>query len=288
MKKPYFQLAEKNMIESTSTLERLATTFQNMADDILTYLPLVAIAAVVMLFGWLVARLLSLLVVRAIEHMDQLWQRLISKQGTEHLQPRHPPARIAGQLVFWLLMLIFITLATEILGLDIFGTWLKEIVTYLPLAVAGILIVLVGFVVSSLARDLVTSAAVSAGLSNGDLLGRTAQIIILFTAIIIGVDQVGIDITFISVVAGIILSAMLGGIALAFGLGARTHVSNIIAANQLHKYYQVGDKIRIGDVEGQVIDITISRMIIETENGSVAVPAKLFDEQVTMVTEKGA
>ena len=276
------------MNESSSILQGLTTGFQNMAAQLLTFLPRIVIALLLLVIGWFVARLLSKLVVRAIDHLDLLWQRLITKRGYAHLQSRHPPTRIVGQLVFWLLMLIFITLATEILGLDIFGIWLKEIVTYLPLAVAGLLIILVGFVVSSLVRDLVTSAADSAKLSHGELLGRTAQFIIMVTAIIIGIDQIGIDIAFLTVVAGIILASMLGSIALAFGLGARTHVSNIIAANQLRNFYRVGDTVQIGDIKGKIIDISLSRVIIETETGSVDVPAKLFDEEVTIITEKGS
>jgi small-conductance mechanosensitive channel len=276
------------MNESSSILQGLTTGFQNMAAQLLTFLPRIVIALLLLVLGWFVARLFSKLVIRAIDHLDLLWQRLITKRGYTHLQSRHPPTRIVGQLVFWLLMLIFVTLATEILGLDIFGVWLKEIVTYLPLAVAGLLIILVGFVVSSLVRDLVTSAADSAKLSHGELLGRTAQFIILVTAIIIGIDQIGIDIAFLTVVAGIILASMLGSIALAFGLGARTHVSNIIAANQLRNFYRVGDTVKIGDIEGKIIDISLSRVMIETETGSVDVPAKLFDEEVTIITEKGS
>ncbi|MCW9023666.1 MAG: mechanosensitive ion channel [Gammaproteobacteria bacterium] len=276
------------MKESYHVLDGLVVGFQNMTAQVLAYLPKAALAVLVLVFGWLLARLLRLLVVRAVGRLDLLWQRLITKQSLLHLQPRHPPARIVGELVFWLLMLLFVTLATEILGLSIFGLWLNKIVTFLPLVVAGLLIVLIGFVISSLARDLVVSAASSSGLTQADLLGRSVQIIILFIAIIIGVDQIGIDIAFLSVVAGIILAALLGGIALAFGLGARTHVSNIIAANQLRQIYQVGDKVRVDNIEGRVMDITVSRMLIETETGIVAIPAKIFDEQVITIIEKGA
>ena len=276
------------MNESSSILDGLIAGFQGMATQLITYLPRIVIAVLILVLGWFLARLLRKLTIRAIGHLDQLWQRLIFKRELMHLQPRHPPTRVVGELVFWLLMLIFVTLATEILGLDIFGVWLKEIVTYLPLAVAGLLIILVGFVVSSLARDLVTSAANSAKLSHGELLGRTTQFIILVTAIIIGIDQVGIDIAFLTVIVGIILASMLGSIALAFGLGARTHVSNIIAANQLRNFYRVGDTVRIGDIEGKIIDISLSRVMIETETGSVDVPAKLFDEEITMIIEKGS
>ena len=276
------------MKESTFTLEGLATGLQNMGSHVLAYLPRIAAAALVLVFGWLLARVLRLLVVRAVGRLDQLWQRLVAKRGLEHLQQRHTPVRIVGELVFWLVLLTFVNLATEILGLRVFGNWLREIVAYLPLVAAGLLIVLVGYATSSLARDLISSAAVSGGLSHGDVLGRTAQIIILFIAIIIGIDQIGIDIAFLSIVAGISLATMLGGLALAFGLGARTHVSNIIAANQLRQLYQVGDIVRVGDVMGKVMDLTVSRVVIETEEGSVNIPAKIFDEQVTTIIEKGS
>jgi len=276
------------MDDSLTTFEILAAGFHNLADQALVYLPRIVAAVVVLILGWLLARLLSVLVMRGMGRLDRFSRRMISKSGQVEIQPRHPPTRMTGEMVFWLLMLIFVTLAGEILGIEIFATWMQEVFAYLPLAAAGLLIVLVGFAVSSLARDLVLSAADSAELANGDLLARTTQLIILFIAVILGIDQIGIDVLFISVLAGIVLATMLGGLALAFGLGARTHVSNIIAVNQLRQLYQVGDRLRINDIEGRVQEITVSRVVIETEGGSVSVPAKLFDEQVVTVVEKGS
>lgn len=276
------------MKDSVTTIESMTTVMQDMATGVLGYMPRIAAAVLVLVLGWLVARVLRLVVVRTIGRMDKLWQGLINRRGLEHLQSRQPPTRIVGELVFWLLMLVFVTLATEIIGLGIFGTWLKQIMTYLPLAAAGLLIVLVGFVVSSLAHDLVASASATAGIARGNLLARSAQIAILLTAIILGIDQIGIDIMFLSIVAGIVLASMLGALALGFGLGVKTHVSNMIAANQLRQIYQIDDRIRIGEIEGKIIDIRAARVIIENEQGSVDVPAKLFDEQVTVIIEKGS
>jgi len=273
--------------QSTFSMENIAIALQNAATQILAYLPRIGAAILALIIGWFISRLIRSLIVKGISRLDLLWQRFIVKRGLEKMQPRHPPARIVGELVFWLLILVFVTLATEILGLNIVGAWLAEVVTFLPVAVAGILIVLVGYVLGSLARDLVGSTASTVGLARGDLLGRAVQVVILFTAIVIGVGQIGIDVAFLIMIAGIILSALLGGLALAFGLGARTHVSNVIAANQLRGIYQIGDKIRVGDTEGRIIDITVSRMILETETGTIDIPAKIFDEQITYIIEKG-
>lgn len=260
---------------------------QSLTPKLFAYLPRVAIALLVLVFGWLIARLIRTLLVRVIARLDQLWQRLMSKSGLEQLQSRRPPFFILGELFFWLVILVSITLATEILGLDVFGLWIREMVNFLPIAAAGVLIVLAGFVVGFLVRDLVRSAAVSANSAHGDLLGRVAQVAILFTAAVIGIDQIGIDIKFLSLVTGIVLAAFLGSIALAFGLGARTHVANIIAANQLRKLYRVGDKVKIGEMEGRITEIGVSRVIIESASDIVDVPAKLFDERITMLTDKG-
>lgn len=272
---------------ATLSMETITISLQKLALQLLEYLPRVAVAVLVLVFGWFIARLMKIAIVRAIGGVDQIWKKFVTKQGLEQLQARQPPARIVGELVFWLLLLVFITLATEILGLQIFVSWMQKIVAFLPLAAVATLIVMFGFVVGSLTRNLIQSTAISAGLTHADLLGRTAQLVILFIAIILGIDQIGINITFISVLAAIVLATVLGGLALAFGLGARTHVSNVIAANQLKTLYQIGDRIRIGDVEGDIVDIGTSRVTIDTETGSVNVPAKLFDEQVAVLTQKG-
>ena len=276
------------MNDTISPFKDLVADFQTMAVQVIDFLPRLILALLVLIVGWLLARLLSSLLVRAMGKIDLVWHQYILKRGLEPLQSGRPPTRLVGQVLFWLLMLIFITLASDILGLNVFGQWLQEVFSYLPFAAAGILIVLVGFALGSLARDLVSSAVLSAGMQQGDLLGRSVQAVILFIAVILGINQMGIDTLFLSVIAGIILGSMLGGIALAFGLGARNHVSNIIAAKQMRQIYQSGDKVRIGDIEGLVLEISVSRVIIETEAGTVDVPAKLFDEQISIIIEKGS
>lgn len=278
------------MEDQVADIKGLMAGLQAMSVQIVDYLPRVLMALIVLVIGWLVARLMRYLVIKAIGRLDQVWQRLIHKRGLEPIgvEHRHPPTRIIGMLTFWLLLLIFITMAAEILGLNIFSLWLVQIFAYLPLAAAGIFIVLIGYVISSLARDLMLSAALSAGLAHGDLLARTTQIMILFIAVILGIDQVGIDIMFVTVIAGIILATLLGGIAIAFGLGSRVHVSNIIAANEVKNIYRIGDKIRIGDTVGKIVDITVAQIVVETEEGISSIPARLFDEQETVLLDRGS
>jgi len=272
---------------SPLNVETISASMKVLVLQVLEYLPKIAAAMLILVLGWFIAKFAKIAIVRAIGGIDQFWKRLVLKEGLEQLQSRQPPARIVGEIVFWILLLVFITFATEILGLGLFVTWLQKIVAFLPLAALATFIVVVGFVVGTLARNLIETSAKSAGMVNAGALGRTAQIVVIFISVILGIGQVGINISFISELAAIVLAAMLGGLSLAFGLGSRTHVSNIIAANQLKTLFQVGDRIRIGDVEGDIVKISISKIVIDTEFGSVNIPAKLFDEQISTLTQKG-
>src|SRR3569832_1346770 len=112
--------------------------------------------------------------------------------------------------------------------------------------VAGWLLLLAGGVFSPRAKDLVTAAASSALVAYADVRGRSVQILIFSMAVVIGIDQVGINVSFLVVIVAIILGMIFGGMALAFGLGARQVVSNIVATHYVRQMYQIGDSVAIG------------------------------------------
>ncbi|TNF38576.1 MAG: mechanosensitive ion channel [Gammaproteobacteria bacterium] len=267
------------MNEHVSILSGLSQSFSAMLITLIEFLPRILAALLVLVIGWLIAKAVRSLSIRLVNQLDKFWQKIVSSKGLVSLQPRHPPARFVGEILFWLTILITVVMTTEILGLSIFVSWLSEIVSYLPLLISGLLIVLAGFIVSSLVRDLVASGMASAGMHQGDVVGRLVQVVILFTSIVIGTDQVGIDVTFLSVISAIILAATLGSVALAFGLGAKNYVANIIAAHYLRNDIRVGDRIQIDEIEGAVAEITNTRIIIDSRNGRVSLPASMVDGQ---------
>lgn len=265
-------------------MDNFIAVFTAMSAQVIDYLPRLLIAVSLLAVGWLCAWLLRALVNRLIRGVDRLWNRLVLKSGLEQLQPRQPPARIASELLFWLVILFFVVLAADYLGLVLFVSWLEQIITYLPVLLASLLIILVGFVLSSLARDMVSAAAASAGIGHHDLIGRLTQLLILATAIIIGIELIGIDISFLTMLSAIIMGTVLGALALAFGLGARHHVENIIAAQQMHQFFEAGDRIKLGELEGDIVALTSTNLIVDTEQGRSIIPAKLLAEQISTVS----
>lgn len=264
----------------------LKTELAGIVNQVAAYLPRLLVAVMLLVVGWVVARVLRVISVRLLIGLDSLWHRVISQKGLTQLRPHQGPARIAGEILFWFAILLFIAAAASVLGLDIFVKWLSEITTYIPILLTGLLIILAGVVISSLLRDVISSTASSAGVPQSELLGRIAQTAVLLTAIIIGVNQIGIDVTFLSIVVGVLLAVTFGGVALAFGIGARAHMANIIAGHQLRQHYRIGDRLRIGDVTGTIIEFTATRAILDTDDGRVIVPASRFEETISAVIDR--
>ncbi len=124
--------------------------------------------------------------------LERLLRRLAVRQGDTQAFVATSPG-ILDSTVFWITILFFLTAAARVLGVEAFSDRLTRIVDYLPTPFAGALIIAGGVLVSVVARDMVIAAAAPTGRTQWLLLGRSVQAVILTTALIIGVDQIGTE-----------------------------------------------------------------------------------------------
>jgi small-conductance mechanosensitive channel len=176
---------------------------------------------------------------------------------------------------------VFVAAATDALGLPLLAAWLGAASNHLPRILLAVLIVIAGFVGGALARDAARAAAHAAGFGREALLGRLVQGLIVVVALITALDHVRVDIAFLTATLLIVVGALTGSVALAFALGARTAVSNIIACHYLQQTHRMGQLVRVGTVEGRIVEFTSGAVVLEGSEGRVLVPAKTFSESVS-------
>ena len=264
------------MESQTSLIEALRATLGQALNGLIKLIPNVLSAVFVVAIGWLLARLIRGLIIRGIHALDHLLRRFNSQQASRPPLVQERSIRAVGAVFYWAVILLFLTAATQVLGMGVFSDWLSGIMNYLPAVIAGILILLAGFVFSLMAKDLVTAAANSAHVAYADLLGQTVQILIFSTAVVVCIDQMGINITFLIVVVAIILGMIFGGLALAFGLGAKNVVSNVLAAHYVRQTYQIGDTVEFDGIKGRIIQVTNVGIVVEHDRGQTHIPTSLF------------
>ena len=256
------------------------------------FVPELLAAVALLLIGVIVAWVVSWISVRVL----RIWsERLAGGVGSligGRLEAQLPRARLdpaslrlVGRAVFFLVLLVFLAAATETLELPVVSTWVLGLAQYLPQVLAAVIVVVLGVLAGGLSRIVVAEAASSARVEYAGALGRLAQVAIIAVSAVVAVDQLGFEVTFLVIAVSIALAASLGGAALAFGLGAQTAVSNIVATHYLAQSYQVGQRIRVGEHEGRIVEIAPTAVVLETTDGRVHIPAKAFSEQTTTLIE---
>ena len=268
----------------------LTDSISQVAIQILEYLPAILGAVVLLLVGWGVARLLRYVTAHIAERTVARLART-RPMDTRIAQPRSYSAvpTIASRIVFWVVLLFFVLAASEVLELEVISGLLTAVTAYLPRLFAGLLILFIGLWFAEVTRAVLRRTSISAGIEQGDILGRLGQILVLLIVFSVAAGQVGIDNTLLTILIAILFGVALGAIALAFAFGAKTTIANMLAAQTISQTYNPGDTIRISDIEGKILRITRTSLIIESHNGLTLIPAKRFSEQESVqISNTGA
>lgn len=244
------------------------------------------VAAAILLAGIAAALVLE----RIAERLVRRATALLGSVGGAAAAPRdskHAEDAV-GRTVYWLVVVFAVMAATERLGMPVVTSWLSGVASYLPRVAAAVVVVALGAIAARISRQVVTSAARSAHVSAAERLGRFTQTAVLVGTALVAVEQLGIEISFLKTTLLVVLAALLGGAAIAFGLCGRELVANILSAHYVQKIYQPGQMVRIDGLEGRIARITETAVIFECADGEVIVPARsLADTRSTLLVKGG-
>jgi small-conductance mechanosensitive channel len=249
--------------------------------------PRLAGAAGLLVAGWLLALLMRMLASRLITALGRMVPHRMLRRGLPQVTIERQVSDVIGLIVFWAVLLFFLAAAADTLGVPVLSASLVGFGFYVPRLIGAILIAVFGLVLGNLAREAVTAAASAAGAPFAAAVGQIIRAAILIAAGLIAVAELGIDITLLTAVLSVTLLAVLGAFSLAFGLGARTAVSNIIGAHYLRQTYRIGEEVRFGEIEGTIMNITAVSVIVRVADGEMVIPAKQFSETTSLLKTPG-
>jgi hypothetical protein len=276
---------EPGTFESVQT--SLTTAFSNIYAQTIDHAPRVFAALVVLVVGYLVARLVA----RAITTVgDKLGLQRAAEHGglAESMKQvgiqRSVPA-IVGIVAFWSLMLVFLMSASNVLGIEQFSAAVQGLVAYVPNLIKALVVLFVGLLVASFLRGLIATSGDRVGISYAQQLGNACYWVLVPMTIIAAMSQFEIQFELLNQVILIAFAAIGVAFGLAVGLGGRDVVAGILAGYYLRQRVQAGDHVSVGSIEGTVRDVGPVATIVETvEDGLMnrrSVPnVKMLNEAV--------
>lgn len=270
-----------NLIENPGLW--LEQTLKELTDAVITFLPALLGAVALFLIGWLGAFILRWLIHRFGKGMDALMNVVHRWLGQKTTRPRWSMSKLVGNVSFWITLVYVFSAVAAQLGLDTLSNWILGLLGYLPRVMISIFILLIGYLISEGLREFIVSVADSSGYQHGVTLGHLASGLVLAFTLLLGLAQLGLDVTVFANIITLAAAALFGSVALAFGIGAGDSVRNVMASHYVRKSYRQGQRVRILDIEGEVLDMTQVDVIVETQDGEARIPARHFLENATLI-----
>ena len=252
-------------------MKEIEIVLQNIKQDLIIYTPKILLSLAVLIVGYLLAKLLKFVAAYLTIYIGKLIPPKFKVLNSKLI------GKFIGIVCFWLVILGTILLITDILELTIVTKWLKSVVHYVPNIIAALLIIFGAIFLSNLVSDFLLSLSKNSNFQYNANLSKVIRFAILAMATIIALDQIGIEISLLVDIIDIFLAALLFGAALAFGLGAKSSISNILAIFYVRKTYREGDEIQIGKLKGRIVKIDTAHVIIDSGLGKVSIPANQFN-----------
>jgi hypothetical protein len=186
--------------------------------NVVEFVPKLIVFVIILLIGWLVARLLQRVTNSVLERVG--FDRAVERGGVGAALARgnYDASDIVAKLVYYAVWLIALELAFSVFGPNPVSNLLSQLVAWLPRLVVAIIIIVIASAIAKAVKDLITAAL--GALSYGRLIATIASVFILGLGVIAALNQVGIAtavttpvlVAVLATIAGVIVVGVGGGL----------------------------------------------------------------------------
>ena len=205
-------------------MQAVIQSLQQGLSAFFSYIPQLIGAIIILIVGYVVAKLLQAVVSRLLGAIgfEHWMERGGIRQFFERAETRQTPTSILGTLVFWLVFIIAIVMATDALGIRQVSVVLSQLIAYIPSVIAAVLILILAALLANFLAGIIRGA------TGSDILATVARVAIIVYAVFAALTQLGIAVqltanTLLIVLGGVALAA-----AIAFGFGAQGVARDIV------------------------------------------------------------
>ncbi len=212
------------------TLASFADPFMALLHRFLSHIPSFAAAFLLLLAGMFTARALRTIAERMLDrtHLDEYTSKVGINEVLIRLGLGKSPSFVISFLIYWLILFVFFVSAANAVNLTAVSELLERFVLFLPSLIACLLIIFGGLLFASFLTEVVERAATANNIRGGKLLSRAAYVIVIVFSLMTAMEQLGMQLEFISNALQILLASAGLAAAIAFGLGGKETAADLI------------------------------------------------------------
>jgi hypothetical protein len=213
--------------------EQMNTTLDSLRDfggQIINLLPQLLIAAVLLIVGWLIAKLLRRMIVKLLRLLRV--DVAAEKAGVEDflLQGgvQYTTVTIIANFVYWAVIFTVILAALNSLGLAGAQELFNKIILYIPNVIIATLVLIFGTLFAKLVQRVTFTYLSNVGIAGAEFVSHVAQWALIVFVVSVALEQLAIGGQVLVSAFQIAFGALCLALALAFGLGGRDWATHIL------------------------------------------------------------
>jgi small-conductance mechanosensitive channel len=266
---------------------RWEQTLNQTVNNVINLLPRMILAVILVLLGVLIGKIIARLVSKFFDKIgvDHFLGRLGNIEVLNKTPLRFRSGKIIAKLIYYFFFFLFVLIAVDILEIQALSEIITLVFTYLPRLISAIFVFLLGIFLADLLRGFVRTACYSMDIPAASLISNLVFYFIFVNIALIALEQSGIETGFIQINLSIILAGIMLAFALGYGAASKPILSNILSGYYNRNKIQVGDTIKIEEVEGIIVAIDSGSFTIKTDEKTwVTLPLhKLTTEKYALI-----
>lgn len=254
------------------TFDTLNALFFKIGEGIMSFL----YAIIILFVGWMITKLILFVLAKTLQvsKIDALADKVNESDLFGKSDFKINISAIILGFVKWILALVFLIIAADIMEWKIISVEISNLLRYLPRLFSAIVLFMIGLYIANFLRKTIYGLFATLEMSGAKVISSIVFYGLMIMITITSLNQANIDTSIITNNITILFGALLFTFTLAFGLGSKSIIQNLLFTFYSRKNYTIGDTIKYKNTEGAVIAIDNISLTIKTPNGKLIIPIK--------------
>lgn len=231
-------------------------------------------AIIVLGIGYAIARIVKTIASKSLSYgkIGEMLENKEIKANLKKVGMNGSIPTLVASLLYWLVFLVFITSAADMLGLVIVRDAIESLFAYIPSIVSAVIVMVIALQIAKLANKTIAASLAQMQVGFASPFASIASSLIVFFGAIMAATQLGFDTEIITTNFSIMVTGFVAALAIGVGLGSKGAVANIVTGYQAKDLYKKGQKLTYNDKTVTVKDVTATALVVEQGGTEDVVP----------------
>lgn len=262
-------------------VEILLNTFRTLINQFVDFVPKLVGAVVILVIGVLVAKSVAAIVSRVLKQVgfDKIGEKLNDIDFIRQLQTEIKLSEIVAKVLYYFILLVFITAATETLGVAAITGMVLSLVNFIPKLIAAAIMLQVGVLLADALKKAVITLCQTFKIESAKLLGMIVFFFFLTITIISALGQAGINTELLESSFNLLIGGIIFAFAVGYGIASRDVMANILASFYSKNRFREGQIIQIDEVKGTIVSIDNTSLTLKTGDTTTIFPLQTLQSR---------